>query len=162
VGLPQYPLKFLLDRRAHEKIHEVRIKLLGAAEQNRFGSFRKTSTFTVPATMCDRVEGVSDCDNPGSHWNACPLEPLRISTSIPSLVVRHDALTEIRIENRYRCEHVCALFGMLPHGAALLRAQFGRFMENVEERFIQFADVMKESDSLDTVLLTVIHPRRFG
>jgi hypothetical protein len=72
VRFTQDSLKLLLHRRSHEKIDEERIELLGPALKDRLSRFGKTSSRAVPSAVSDRIEGVSNADNPRGQRNSIP------------------------------------------------------------------------------------------
>jgi hypothetical protein len=101
--------------------------------------------------MGDCVERVGDGDYTCRDRNPPALEMPGIPLSIPALVMRQHAAREVGIERRERSEYLRAALGMRHHCAAFSRRESGLFVKDVGDCLVDFADVVKESDSLYAV-----------
>jgi len=149
VRLPHRALDFCPYRRAQEDVDQIRVELGAASLLDGAHRFAEAAGVAVATSVSDRVEAVGDRDDPRRQRNSLPLQSSRISCAVPSLVVCRDPLPEIRIESLQRCEDLGAALSVRHHGAALLRSELGRLVENIGQRPVKLADVVEERDTLD-------------
>jgi hypothetical protein len=77
-------------------------------------------------------------------------------------VVREHAVRELGIEGCERCKHFGAALGMYRDGASLFGRERGCIVNDVEEGFVDLADIMEERDAFDGTSLVIIEVRGFG
>src|SRR5436190_24244959 len=63
--------------------------------------------------------------------------------------MRHDPEGKLGIEGREGCEHLGTAARMREYGAAILRAEFRVIVHGVEQRLVNFSNVVKEGDPLE-------------
>ena len=93
-------------RRHEEQIDEIRIELRRALASDLHRGRLGAAGAAIVASIGDHVEGVHHRDDSRGEGYAAAAQSARISAAIPSLMVRHDATTEIRIERLERREDV--------------------------------------------------------
>ncbi len=104
----------------------------------------------VATTVGDGIEGVGDRDDTCLNRNVLGDEPMRIACSVPALVVSDHAITQIGVEERQGIQYVGAALRVGRNEASLLRGYFPFvIVHDVEERLVDFTDVVKERNALD-------------
>jgi 23S rRNA (cytosine1962-C5)-methyltransferase len=116
----------------------------------------------VAALMRDRVKAVGNGYNPCLDGNPFALDATRVPRTIPTLVVRYDPFRQIRIEACERRQDFRAPLGVGHHRASLLGRKLGRIVEDVRQRFVEFADVVKEGYPFDGAKRMVVEPCRIA
>jgi len=116
----------------------------------------------VLAPMRHGVEGVGDRNDTRGERNSLSLEPTRIPAAVPAFVMREDALLEVRIEAGEWLEHVRATTRVRGDGASFGRREMLDVMDDVEERLVDLADVVKEGDTQDSASSSPGKPCFFG
>ncbi len=107
-------------RTAQQEIRELGVELRAAAAgdsvvRNVDGAFA-----LVAAAVRDDVEGIGEGDDARLRRNVDSLEPARIAAAIPALVVREDAVVELRIEGVERTDDIRAQLRVRDDERALL------------------------------------------
>jgi 23S rRNA (cytosine1962-C5)-methyltransferase len=143
------------DRRLQKEVDELGIELCAPAGRQDVLRAPDAVALTVAAAVRDGIEGIGDGDDPGREGNAPPLELARIPRTIPALVMREDALTQLRIEGAERLEDLGATTRMRRDRAPRLGSEARVLVDDVDECLVDLADVVKEGDTLDGALLGV-------
>ena len=105
---------------------------------------------TVAPTVGDRIEGVGNRDDTRLNGNVLGDEPTRIAGSIPAFVMRQHAFGQVRVKEGQGMQDVGATLWVGHDEAALLRSHLAAvIVHDVEERFVDFTDVVKERNALD-------------
>ena len=99
--------------------------------------------------MCHGVECVGQRDDASEQRDLRATRPMGITATVPSFVMTHHALREVWVERQQRSQYVGTALGMSDDGAPFRRCQVCVLVNYVEERLVDFADVVKERDSLD-------------
>ena len=148
----------LRDAWVDDQIHQVRVELFPPAFANYGERGLDASAPTVAAVVREGIKGVGDRDDPRFDWNLFAPQVTRVSCAVPPLVVGENAGGEIWIEGRERCEDLGAALRVRRNLAALFARQGLPVVNDVEERLMDFADVVKERDPLDRATLPIIQP----
>ncbi len=132
-----------------EEIYQIGIELRAPSAGNDLGRrARRKSTLIAPSKAQD-VEGIGNGDDPCRERNLVAGQATGVSASVPTLMVREDAVSEIGIEVRDRVEN----FGSAPRvgldGAPLFVTEIAPFVNDVEECLMDLAYVVEEGDLLD-------------
>ena len=101
------------------------------------------------ATVGDDVEGVDDRNDSGGEGNRFATKSARVATAVPPLVMGENADRELGIEWRERREDRGAAARMGRDRPSLGRGEPAVVVNDVEERFVDLADVVEERDALD-------------
>ena len=149
-------------RRQEHEVHELGIELRAASRFDDGGRGGRLSTVAISAAVSDRVVGVGERDDARGERDLFAAEPARITMSIPSLVMGEDSLGECGIEWRERLEDLSAEARMLGDFAARGVAEPGLFVDDVEECFVNLADVVEERDAFDVAALMRVEARGVG
>ena len=150
------------DRREKNEVDKRRIELRSASLADDPNRVVDTASLSVAPAVRHGVERVGNRHDPRLQRNARSAEPAGISGSVPSLVVRQHALGKLGIERIERRQHVGAATRVRVDRAPVGRAQRLVIMHDVEERFVDLADVVKERDALDGVAAALVESCRFG
>ena len=148
--------------RKEHQIDELRIELRPTTGRDDFGRRRRTAAIAVATIVRDRVEGIGEHNDARRQWNVLSPEASRIAGSVPALVMGQDSFGEVGVEWGERGEHVRAAPRMGDDGAALRGGEVRRLVDDVEERLVNLADVVKERDALDDLRLVLIELQRVG
>jgi len=132
-----------------EDVDELRVELRAASVEQDLSRFLDRAAVAVLPTMGDGVEGISDGDDTGGERYALALELTRIAGAVPALVMSEDALLEIGIETGEWLEHVRAATRVRGDGASFGGGEVLNVVDDVEERLMDLADVVKERDAQD-------------
>ena len=76
--------------------------------------------------------------------------------------MRHDSFGQIGIERRKWLEYFGAARWMRPNFATLLQVELAMIVDNVEQRFVELPDVVKEGDALHGVASVEVGTHRVG
>src|SRR3954462_2576194 len=63
--------------------------------------------------------------------------------------MRHDPEGKLGIEGCERCEHLGTAARMREYGAAIFRAELRAIIHRVEQRLVDFSNIVKEGDPLE-------------
>ena len=127
------------------------IELLAAALSDRANALIETMGATITATVGDGVERIADRDDARLNWYFLSAQSSRIPQAVPSLMMREHPLGEVGIEERQGCEHVRAALRVRGDELALFRRDVVILVvHDVEERLVNFSNVVKECHALDT------------
>ena len=141
--------------REDEQVHELWVEGRAAAFEDDVAGDLGGASAAVAAVVGDGVEGVGDRDDAGRHRDASSLELAGIAGAVPPLVVREHAGGELRVEAVQGCEHVGTTLGVREDRSALGGGELAVVVDDVEERLVDLADVVKERDTLDDALVAV-------
>src|SRR5205823_14859878 len=135
--------------RPQHQVRELRIEL-GAASRGK-NVRRRVHAFarSITTTVCYRVECVGERDDASGEWNAASAKSGRIAGTIPAFVVRENSFGQIRIKRRDRRQYLGAALRVRRDRTAFGGREMRVLMDDVEERLVDFPDIVKEGDSLD-------------
>ena len=77
-------------------------------------------------------------------------------------MVRDHAIGKIGVELRNRSEDSRAAIWMRVYRTTLRRRELGFFVDDVEQRRVDFSDVVKECDAFNASTLSFVEPSLFG
>jgi hypothetical protein len=154
------PVPLALDAVEHwrqeHQVDERRVELRATAG----GDYRRRLAYPAPiaitSTVGDGVKGVGEGNDARGEWNLRAAKAAWISRSIPPFVVREDAVGEIGVEWRQRGEHLGATCGMGGDLTSLGVGEFRALVDDVEQCFVNLADIVEESDALDAAALVIV------
>ena len=149
-------------RRKEHQIDELRIELRSAAGRDHIRGIAGATTFAISTAMRDGIEGVGERDDPRRQRYALAAQPPRISGAVPALVMRDHTFRELGIERGERSEYLGAALGMRGDCLTLGGREIGVLVNDVEQRLVDLADVVKERDALDVLFLVIIEMRGVG
>jgi len=98
------------------------------------------------------VECIGEHNDASRHWNTAAAEAIRISRPVPPLVVRENARGKVRVEGRNWREHVGATLRVRSNRPPLSRGEMRVVVYDVEERLVNFPDVVEQRHALDDFL----------
>jgi hypothetical protein len=104
---------------------------------------------TITPTVRDSVEAVGDGDHAGHERDPLSLQPAWIPGTIPTLVVRGDTLSQVRIKRAERREYIRTPLRMCPDRSPFLGRELRLLVKDVGQGSVKLADIMEERDSLD-------------
>jgi len=136
------------DWRKEKEVDERGVELRAAPfEERTSGDLGRLAVAVTPAVR-DRVVRVGDGDDARGERNAASLQAARISGAVPALVVREHAFGEVGVEALQRLEHVRAALRVRGDRSAIGGGERRVVVDDVEQRFVDLADVVKESDAM--------------
>jgi hypothetical protein len=140
----------LLDhRRLQQQVDEVRVELRPSLSSDFHCRSLSAARAAVMAAIRDDVERISNRRNACEKRNAAAGKPPGIAFSIPPFVVGQNAHRQLWIEWLQWREHVRSAPWMREDCAPLLGRQVCAVVHDVQERFMNLADVVEERDALD-------------
>ena len=135
--------------RQKKDVDQVRIEERAATlEQDATGLFHGAAVTVLPP-VSDGVEGVGDGDDACGERDTATLEPTRISRAIPTLVMRENTLLHVGIEAGQGLQHVGAATWVSGDGTAFGGSEALHVVDDVEQRFMDLADVVEERNASD-------------
>ena len=149
-------------RREEHQVDQLRIELRTAAGSDDVRGSARVPGVPVTTTVRDGVKGIGECDDAGGERNAPTLQPPRIPVAVPVLVMREHTRGKLWIEGHEWRQHLRAARGVGRDGLPLARRQVSVVVNDVEQRFVNLADVVKERDALDGASLVVVELRGLG
>jgi 23S rRNA (cytosine1962-C5)-methyltransferase len=152
----------LEDGRQQQQIHELRIELRPASLQDDPGRFLCGAAVAIATVVRDGVERVRDRDDARGERDPSAAQAARIAGAVPPLVVREHALRELRMKVGDRREHLRATDRVRRDLASLLWCQRARLVHDVDERFADLSDVVKERRQLDRAAILVVDANGVG
>jgi len=145
----------LLDAGPHwgcqKNVDELRIELRFPSLDDGVDGGVEAARRTITSLVRYGVEAVGNCDDPRFEGNSAPFEPSRITLAVPALVVRDYASRQVGIKRCEWLQYFGSALGVGHYGAPLLRCELRGLVKNVGEGTVQFSDIVKERDTLDTV-----------
>lgn len=116
----------------------------------------------VLPTMRHDVEAVRDRDNPRGQRNVQTPKLVRIAAPVPSLVMREHAGRQLGVKRGKGRQHVGTARWMGRDRASFLRRELPGIVQQIIERPVNLADVVKECDSLHAQLLAIVESGGIG
>lgn len=138
------------------QVHELGIELCASAVGDDVGGRPRASTASVPPIVRHRIEGVGKHNDARRERDSLSAELVWIALAIPALVMSKHSCGQIGIEWAERREHVAATRRMGDNGTPFRRCEVAMLVNDVEERFVNFPDVVKERDTLDDLALMLV------
>src|ERR1051325_61872 len=139
----------LQDRRQQQHVDEVGVELGAARSRDLQCGGLGASATTVSPTIGDDVEHVGDRDDARRERDPSSAQASRIPAAVPSLMMRDDATAELRIELIERLEDARATLRMGRDFSTFRRGETTTVVNDIEERFVDLSDVVKERDPLE-------------
>jgi len=130
-------------RRQDEQVDQLRIKGCFAFLHDDVARDFDRPALSVAAMECDGVEGVGDRHDAGGQRDSFALELTGIARAIPPLVVMEHAASELGIEAVEWREDVSAPLWVGEDRAPFGVRQLTVVVNDVEQRFVDLADVVK-------------------
>ena len=137
----------LEDRRQQHQVDESGIELSSSPRRDHVGGGSGAAAASIASIVRDGVEGVGEGHDASREWYGMAAEAIGISGAVPSFVVTEHAFLQLGVEGRQRSENGGAASGMRRDGASLGGREMGVFVDDVEQRLVNLADVMKERDA---------------
>jgi hypothetical protein len=147
---------------AQEHVDEVRIELGPSTTTNGRDTVPKSPRPAVAPVLCDGVERVSHRDDARRVRDARAGEALRVPGAVPPFVMGEHADREIGVERGERREHRRTTRGVRRNGFALGSGQACALVDDVEQRFVDLPDVVKQRHALDLMLSRLVGAVRAG
>lgn len=149
-------------RRQQHQVDESGIELRSAAGCDDVGGGCGTAATAIATIVGDGVEGVREGNDAGRERYRMAAQAIGISGAIPPFVVTAHACRQIGIERVQWSENGGASIGVSRDRAALGGGETRALVDDVEQRFVNLADVMKERDAFDDLSLVLVELRRVG
>jgi len=103
--------------------------------------------------MGDGVESVGDGHDARRKRDLPSLQAAWIPRAVPAFVVCEDGPLQLRVEASERLQHVGATARVRGHSPALGRREALDVVNDVEQRFVDLADVVEERDTGDAATM---------
>jgi len=120
------------------------------------------SPAAVAAMKGDGIERVGDGNDACGERDAASLQLPGVAGAVPPFMMVEHAARELRIEPVEWREDVGAPLGVGEDGAALRGRELAVVVNDVEERFVDLADVVKQGNALDASGVVLIESGGFG
>ena len=147
------------DRWHHEQVDQFRIEEGLAPVADDIAGDGDTSSGTVPPVKGDCVKGVDNRDDTRGEGNVSPFQLPGVAAAVPSLVMCEHAMWQFGIESVEWGQHVRAALRVREDFAMLCGRQFVVIVDDVEERLVDLADIVKEGDALHGALGALVEPQ---
>lgn len=156
-------LQNLLENRWEQhEIDELRIELRPASGGDHVSAGASATSFPIPTAMRHGIEGIGERHDTCGVRDFDAAQSARVSGAIPALMMREYAPREIRIEGSERREHLCTTLRMRRDCLALSGREIGVLVNDVEERFVDLADVVEQGHALDILPFVFVQLRGVG
>ena len=132
------------------------IKLRSATRGDNIRGRRRTASISVAAIVSHRIERVSQRNDACRQGDFETPQPLWISGAIPPFVMAEHPFSEVGIERLKWRKYVRAALWMGEDSASLSSGEMAVLVNDVEERFVDLADVMEQRHSLDDFLFMFV------
>lgn len=150
--------KVVEHRRKQDEVDQVRIELPAPAGGDDFNCGVEPLPRAVSPIVGERIEGVRNGDDARLERNARALEVSGIALSVPTFVVRQNPCGQLGVECSERSQHFSTPARMGGDFPALGWRQAGGIVDDVEQRFVNLADVVKQGDAFDGTLPSLVEP----
>ena len=148
------------DRWQQHQIDESGIELSSPAGRDHVGGRPGTTAAAIAPAVRHRVEGIREHNDASRQRYRVAAEAIGISASIPAFVVTQHPFRQIGIEGSQWSENRSAAIGVGRDGASLGGREVRVLVNDVEQRFMGLADVVKERDAFDDSSLVIVELRR--
>jgi hypothetical protein len=148
--------------RQQDQIDQRRVELLAAPSRDDLDGGVEPLTAAIPSVVRQRIERVGDRHDARGEWNALATQVTRVAAPVPPLVVGQDSIWQLGIERGERRQHVRAAARVRGDLASLCRGEARRIVDDVEQRLVDLADVVKQRHALYRAALTLGQAGRVG
>jgi hypothetical protein len=138
------------------------VKLRLASLDDDLGCVMRGAADAVSPSVRYHIKGVRQRNDPRGEGRPIATQAAWISRTVPPLMVRKHSFGELGIECRDRGEHVGTSFRVRRNRAALCGGQLARLANDVEERLVDLANVVKERRKLDSAPFRSFDAQRLG
>lgn len=142
-------------RKQHD-IHDRGIELRGARLEHDLRRFVEGAFVAIAPGVRHDIKGVRDGHYACRERNALSAQVTRVPRSVPALVMRQNGVGKLRMEAGNGREDIGAACGVSGDGPPFSGRELARLVDDIEERFVNLPDVVKEGGQLDRAPLGFI------
>lgn len=142
------------------QVHQLWIELRAPAGQDDSLRLLRRPAVPVSPPMRHDVEGVRERDDARGERDPTPTKAAGIPAPVPALVVAENCLRQLRVKVADGAQNLRAANGMRPDGAALGGSETARLVHDVEQRLVNFSNVVEQRRELDRAAHTLIDAER--
>src|SRR5690242_12832480 len=138
------------------QVDELGIELGSASRGDHLRCRFRTAPVAVTSVVRHRVEGVGESYDARGERNALSAQSVGVALPVPPFMVRDDAFRQVGVERGDGCEDVGPAPRMRVDLTSFRWREVGALVNDVEERFVDLSNVMKQGDPLDDFFLMLV------